>query len=145
MPGAANCAVVLATPLATGIDPPGLNVTFAGPPYSNQRTVKPPLPRPPLAPSSCAPPELACRGIWRPFASVIVDGGAGRGARGFGNPSSVTFAVNLTGVETLAATTGATVIDGGLLGFPFPGSNGSALPPLCMICSLISSTARRSA
>jgi hypothetical protein len=46
------------------------------------------------------------------------------------------MAVNVTGAETLARDTGATAMVGGLFGSSSP--NGTELPPLAMIFSLIS-------
>jgi hypothetical protein len=52
----------------------------------------------------------ASRSILPSAAVVAVRAG---GVRGFGSPSSVTAAVNVTGAETLARDTGATTIVGG--------------------------------
>src|SRR5581483_5152049 len=57
--------------------------------------------------------------------------------RGFGNPSSVTFAVSVTGDPIATFVTGAIVITGGLLGSSSPGFR---LPRVWMIRSVISST-----
>src|SRR3974390_1420108 len=99
------------------MEPAGSNLTAAGPRYSNHRTVRP-RGRGPLL-------ESTCRSI---LPSAVVVAGRGGGIRGFGNPSSVTIAVSVTGLETVACGTGATAMVGGLLGFSSP--KGTELPPL---------------
>ncbi len=63
--------------------------------------------------------------------------GLGGAARGFGNPSSVTNAVNVSGAPTLAGRTGSIAIDGGLFGSSSPGFK---FPRVMIMRSEISST-----
>src|SRR5258706_14567611 len=102
-------------PWATGIDPAGSNVTFAGPRYSNHVTVRPR--------GRAAPLVLTWRSI-RPRAAVAAVRAGG--VRGLGNPSSATEAVSVRGAATLGRATGATEIDRGLLGSSSP--NGPEFP-----------------
>src|SRR5580765_1369935 len=111
--------------------PSGSNVTLPGPRYSNHLTVRPR--------GRAAPLVFTCRSILPSAAVVAVRAG---GVRGFGSPSSVTVAVKVTGAETLARDPAATAIVGGLLGSSSP--NGTELPPLAMIFSLISCTGSKS-
>ena len=95
VPGAVKCAVVTALPSATAIGPEGSNTTLAGPRYSSHVTVSP-LGREPVDILTCPVGALPERGFG--------------GDRGFGSPSSVTITVNASGLFTLAAAMGASVI-----------------------------------
>ena len=62
-------------------------------------------------------------------------GAAGATSRGFGSPSSVTSAVNVTGVPGVTLASGAILIDGGMFGSSRPGSK---LPLVMITRSVIS-------